>query len=104
MAPPELLDLCRSIFFALRYGEETVEAAIELAVREAKTPTRSAVKRYLTHVAEGRHNAEDLDCAWRSAAGDAQWILEGELRRLTLELRAALAKSAPRQRKDNRHG
>ena len=51
-APPELLDLCRSVFFALSYDEQTIEAAMERAVREASTPTRSAVKRYLTHVAE----------------------------------------------------
>jgi hypothetical protein len=103
-APPELLGLCRSVFFALSYDEETIEAAIERAVREAKTPTRAAVKRYLTDVAEGLHDAEDLDFAWRSAARDAQWIIEGELRQLTLELRAALAKSPARQRRDKRHG
>ena len=79
-------------------------AAIERAVREAKTPTRSAVKRYLTHVAEHQHDAEDLDRAWRSAARDAQWILDGELKQLTLELRAAFAKSPARQRRDKRHG
>jgi hypothetical protein len=103
-APPELLGLCRSVFFALSYDEETIEAAIERAVREAKTPTRSAVKRYLTHVAEDQHDAEDLDRTWHSAARDAQWTLNGELRQLTLELRAALAKSPARQRRDRRHG
>jgi len=103
-APPELLDLCRSVFFALSYDEQTIEAAMERAVREASTPTRSAVKRYLTHVAEHRHDAEDPDRTWHSAARDAQWIIEGELRPLTLELRAALAKSTARQRKDKRHG
>jgi hypothetical protein len=103
-APQELGRLCRSIFFALKYDEETLEGAIDNAVRQATTPTRSAVKRYLTLVGEGQHDAEDLDRAWHSAARDAQWALEGDLQPLTLALRAALAKEPARHRRNKRHG
>lgn len=103
-APPELLDLCRAVFFVLRYEEAAIEAAMERAARESSARTRSAVRSYLTHVAEGEHDAGDLDRAWHSAARDAQWILEGDLGQLSQELRRALAKRVPRQRRDRRHG
>lgn len=103
-APPELLDLCRAVFFVLRYEEAAIEAAMERAAREASAPTRSSVKCYLTHVAENEHDADDLERTWQRAARDAGYGFTGEARILSLDLRAALARSGPRRRRDKRHG
>lgn len=99
-APPELLDLCRSIFFELSYEAETFETALEQAVKRSGTKTRSAVKTYLTHVAEGDYDAEELSRVWWRAARDAGWMIEGDAHALSLELRAALA----RLPHEKRHG
>lgn len=99
-APPQLLDLCRSIFFALRYEAETFEEALDLAARNAGGKTRSAVKAYLTHVADGEHAAEDLVRIWSRAARTAGWIFEGDARSASLALRTALS----RMPHEKRHG
>lgn len=91
-APPQLFVLCRSAFFELKYGADTLEDAFELAVNKASPATRSAVKAYLTHVAEGEIDIEDLTRTWSQAASEAGWIFEGDARAAALALRLPLAK------------
>jgi hypothetical protein len=96
--PAELFSLCQSIFFELSYEAETFEVALEQAAQRSAPKTRSAVKAYLTHVAEGDYDAEELSRVWTRAARDAGWIIDGDAREASLELMAALGRVPTKRR------
>ncbi|HUJ37634.1 MAG TPA: hypothetical protein VLW88_08150 [Hyphomicrobium sp.] len=103
-APPEFSSFCRGIFLALKYGEATLEGAAERAAKEASGQQRSAVRQYLRDVEENEHDPGDLERAWKKAALEGGYMVEGNARDFFLMVGKKLKKSPPRERRARRHG
>lgn len=102
-APPEFSDFCRSVFLALSHDEPTLESAVEYAVGKATGQQRSALRQYLRCVEENEHDADDLEQAWKKAALDGGYMVEGDARDFVLMVGKKLKKGAPRERRARRH-
>ena len=103
-APAEFSSFCCSVFLALSYDEPTLEAAAEYAVEKASAKQRSAVRQYLRSVEENEHDPTDLERAWKKAALEGGYMVEGNARDFFLMVGKKLKKSPPRERRARRHG
>lgn len=103
-APPELSDFCRDVFLALTYEKQTLEAAAEYAAEKASADQRSAVRQYLQSVKEHEHDPDDLERAWKKAALEGGYMVEGNALDFFLMVGKKLKKNVPRERRARRHG
>jgi hypothetical protein len=103
-APPEFSDFCRSVFLALRHDTPNLEAASEYAATKASGQRRSTLREFLRSVEENEHDADDLELAWKKAALEGGYMVEGNARDFVLMVGKKLKKSVPRERRARRHG
>jgi hypothetical protein len=103
-APAEFSTFCRDVFLALRYDAPTLEAAAGYAASSASPEQRSAVKQYLRCVEENEHDRGDLERAWKEAAREGGYMVEGKARDILLLVGKKLKNRQPRERRGRRRG